>query len=65
GLPTQERLAFAMASYNAGYGNVLKAFRRAQGKEGEVKQWKQVAPYAPSETRRYVRRIKGLMETDQ
>jgi membrane-bound lytic murein transglycosylase F len=65
GLPTQERLAFAMASYNAGYGNILKAFRRAQGKVAEVKQWKQVAPYAPRETRHYVRRIKGLMETDQ
>lgn len=63
-LPTQQRLAFAMASYNAGYGNVNKAYRRAQNQLGKVKQWEQVAPYAPGETRHYVRRIKGLMQVD-
>jgi membrane-bound lytic murein transglycosylase F len=61
GLPTEERLAFAMASYNAGYGNVLRAFRRAQKAQGEVKAWQQVAPHAPGETRHYVRRIQRLM----
>ena len=61
GLPTEERLAFAMASYNAGYGNVLKAFKRAQKKVGEVKAWEQVAPHAPGETRHYLRRIQRLM----
>ncbi len=61
GLPTEERLAFAMASYNAGYVSVLRAFRRAQKAEGEVKAWKQVAPHAPGETRHYVRRIQRLM----
>ncbi len=64
GLPTEQRLSFALASYNAGYGNVNKAYRRAKGKLGEVKRWKQVAPYAPSETRHYVKRIKGLMQTE-
>ena len=64
GLPTEQRLAFAMASYNAGYGNVHKAFRRAQKKLGEIKSWDQVAPYAPGETRHYLRRIKGLMQAD-
>ena len=63
GLPTQQRLNFALASYNAGYGNINKAFRRAQKKYSEIKDWEQVAPYAPGETRHYVRRIKGLMQT--
>jgi len=65
GLPTEQRLAFALASYNAGYGNINKAFRRAQKRVDEVKRWDQVAPYAPSETKYYVRRIKELMNTSQ
>ncbi len=64
GLPTEQRLAFALASYNAGYGNVNKAFRRAQKQLTEVKEWEQVAPFAPRETRRYIRRIKELMTVD-
>ena len=63
GLPTEERLAFAMASYNAGYRHMVKAFSRAQ-KSGEVKSWDQVAPYAPAETRSYVQRIQELMQVD-
>ncbi|MCU7843602.1 MAG: transglycosylase SLT domain-containing protein [Candidatus Thiodiazotropha sp. (ex Monitilora ramsayi)] len=63
GLPTEERLAFAMASYNAGYRNVLRAFKRAQ-KAGEVKNWDQVARYAPGETRHYVKRIRRLMRQE-
>lgn len=63
GLPTQERLAFALASYNAGYRNMLRAFLRAR-KKAEVKSWKQVAPHAPGETRYYVRRIRRLMQAE-
>jgi membrane-bound lytic murein transglycosylase F len=63
-LHTQDRLAFTFGSYNAGYGNVLKAYKRARKKhgEGEVKRWHQVAPFAPRETRAYVQRIRQLME---
>ena len=61
GLPTEQRMTFALASYNAGYGNINKAFRRAQQNQKEVKHWEQVAPYAPGETRFYVKRIKELM----
>lgn len=61
-LQTQDRLAFAFGSYNAGYGNVLKAYKRARNKHGEVKQWRDVAPFAPKETRAYVKRIHKLME---
>ncbi|MES9940017.1 MAG: transglycosylase SLT domain-containing protein [Candidatus Thiodiazotropha sp. 6PLUC2] len=64
GLPTEERLAFALASYNAGYGNVLRAYRKAKKTEGEVKNWIQVESHAPGETRHYVRRIKKLMRED-
>lgn len=62
-LRTQERLAFAFGSYNAGYGNMLKAFKRARNTHGEVKQWQEVAPFAPRETRAYVQRIHDLMES--
>jgi membrane-bound lytic murein transglycosylase F len=62
GVPGGERLRFAFASYNAGYGNVRKAFRRAKKKHDAVRQWAQVEPFAPRETRRYVERIHLLME---
>lgn len=58
-----ERLKFAFGSYNAGYGNVLKAYRRATANHGEVKSWEQVASFAPTETRLYVGRIEGLMQS--
>ncbi|MET0002629.1 MAG: transglycosylase SLT domain-containing protein [Candidatus Thiodiazotropha sp.] len=64
GLPTEQRLAFALASYNAGYGNVLKAYKRARKEHGEIKAWRQVEYYAPGETRFYVRRIKALMDVE-
>ena len=61
GLPTEQRLNFALASYNAGFGSVNKAFRRAKRKHGEVHAWQEVAPFTPPETRYYVRRINQLM----
>ncbi len=64
GLPTEQRLSFALASYNAGYGSINKAFRKAQNKLGEIKDWQQVAPFAPNQTRHYIRRIRGLMTID-
>lgn len=61
-IETAERLNFAFGSYNAGYGNILKAYRRAAEKHGEVKRWGQAASFAPSETRSYVSRIQELMQ---
>lgn len=61
-LPTQERINFALASYNAGYANVRRAFGSAEQKLEKVRRWTQVAPYAPKETRRYVQRIARLMD---
>jgi len=64
-LPFRERLAFTFGSYNAGPGRIRKAYRRAVAKEGEVREWSQVASHAPSITRHYVKRIRGLMGQDQ
>ena len=62
-LRTQERLAFAFGSYNAGYGTMLKAVKRATAKHGEVNRWDEVEAFVPRETKGYVNRIKGLMES--
>ncbi len=61
-LNTGDRLQFTFGSYNAGHGRMLKAFSRARKKLGKVKHWKQVAPFAPGETRGYVARISRLVE---
>jgi len=61
GLPTEERLAFAFGSYNAGFGGVRRAWKKASGSHENISKWEQVAPHAPRETRRYVKRIRGLM----
>lgn len=61
-IQTAERLKFAFGSYNAGYGNVHKAYRRAERKHGEVKRWKFASAFVPRETRLYVKRIEQLMQ---
>lgn len=61
GLPIAERLKLAFASYNAGLGGIQKAYSRAEKRRAEVHAWKQVAPYAPGQTRVYVLRIERLM----
>lgn len=60
-IPMNERLAFAFGSYNAGYGGVRKAYRKAEKKHEQVDEWQKVAPYSPAETRKYVERIRHLM----
>lgn len=64
-ISTSERLSFSFASYNAGYGGVLRAYKRASKKHGDVKKWQQVESYAPGETRFYVKRIQNLMNKAQ
>ena len=63
-LPAGQRLAFSFASYNAGHRKVRKAYNKAENKDGTVYAWGQVAPYTPSATRHYVKRISGLMKTE-
>ncbi len=56
-----ERLRFALASYNAGFGAVRKAYRKAMKTRKGVHSWSQVESYAPGQTRHYVRRVHRLM----
>ena len=55
---TQDKLYMTFASYNAGYGRILNASKRTGSEE---KNWEEIRPYLPSETRGYVRRIRKLM----
>ncbi len=58
----QDRLKFTFASYNAGFGGISKAVKRAERRRGKVvNDWDQVEPFAPRETRGYVKRIEKLM----
>jgi membrane-bound lytic murein transglycosylase F len=49
----EERLAFALASYNAGRGRVLRSFST----DDSLTQWETVYPLLPTETQDYVHRI--------
>jgi soluble lytic murein transglycosylase-like protein len=62
GLSRDERLAFAFGSYNAGYGGVSKAYKKASEVHPKIDTWEQVSSFSPKETRRYVSRIRGLMK---
>jgi len=54
----QDKLYMTFASYNAGYGRILNASKRTGSEE---KNWEEIRPYLPKETRGYVSRIRKLM----
>ncbi len=58
GMPDEDRLMMAFASYNAGLGGMRRAARRSPIQP--VRRWVHVEKYAPKETRGYVKRIKAL-----
>lgn len=58
-LPGQERLFLTFASYNAGYGGVLKAVKRTGKKEPS---WPEVELHLPGQTRSYVSQIHRLVK---
>jgi membrane-bound lytic murein transglycosylase F len=62
GLPEQERVYLTLASYNAGYARVRRAFNRVKANKPS---WDQVRPHLPAETRAYVDRIRGLMDRER
>ena len=58
---TEERLNFAFGSYNAGYGNVLKAYRRDQEAWRGALTGRRSRRLRRKRRRHYVKRIQGLM----
>jgi soluble lytic murein transglycosylase-like protein len=54
----QDKLYMTFASYNAGYGRILNAAKRTGSEE---KNWEEIKPFMPKETRGYVKRIRKLM----
>lgn len=58
-----ERIHFMLGSYNAGFGGVSKAQKRAGG-PGRAKTWAKVAPHAPKQARHYVKKIRAIMPAD-
>ena len=57
----QDRLYLTLASYNAGYVRMRRAYKRTPQ---PVESWEQVQSRAPLETRNYVQRIRTLMDSD-
>jgi membrane-bound lytic murein transglycosylase F len=59
-----EQLDYTFASYNAGFGRISKAFRKAGGADKPLP-WTAVAAHSPRETRNYVKKIRSLMRHAQ
>jgi membrane-bound lytic murein transglycosylase F len=59
----QNRLYLTFAGYNAGYGGVLRAIKRAKQPRQEA-EWRQLKNHLPKETRGYVTRIISLKTND-
>jgi membrane-bound lytic murein transglycosylase F len=60
-LPTSQRLAFTLGSYNAGYRKISNARQQAKASGLAPDRWTDVAAHAPRQTRKYVQRIFDLM----
>lgn len=58
-MPERDRLFLALAGYNAGYGGVLKAYKRTRMERPD---WGDIEPRLPRETRNYIGRINTLMQ---
>lgn len=56
-----QRLRFMFASYNAGLTRTLRAQKLAALDDSDPDTWVTVAPYAPEQTRNYVRKVYDLM----
>lgn len=62
GLPQRERIYLTLASYNAGYYRVRRAYNKVEGSE---RSWQRIKAHLPAETRAYVARISQLMDEQQ
>ena len=69
-IPVEDRMNFTFGSYNAGFGNILKARKKLRKNLKKdniytgriVTEWDKIEAYTPSQTRHYVRRINSLMQ---
>ncbi|MBF0471450.1 MAG: transglycosylase SLT domain-containing protein [Gammaproteobacteria bacterium] len=59
----EERLFLTLASYNAGFGRVRSANRKAGG--GEDTSWNETRKFVPGETQHYVKNIQRLMRFEE
>lgn len=60
-VPPEQSLKFTFSSYNAGLRRMLRVKKRAAAEGLDSDLWSSVAPFAPDQTRHYVKRIHGLM----
>lgn len=58
----EQRLKLMLASYNAGYSRVLKAFGKAGAPEND---WAAIEYYLPKETQKYVSRVMNRFHAEQ
>lgn len=63
-VPPEQRLKFALASYNAGLTRIHQVRKRAARQGRDPDRWAAVAAHAPAETRQYVKRVHKLMGRD-
>ncbi len=61
-LEREDRLLFALAAYNAGPTGIIRALNQTPQ---PVRNWSQVSPQAPPETRAYVAQIARLWKASQ
>ena len=63
-----ERLDFMFASYNAGFGRISRAYKKARKQAGAGEawdpSWREAAPHSPKQTRHYVRKLHRLMDKE-
>jgi membrane-bound lytic murein transglycosylase MltF len=57
-LPEEEEIHFVLAAYNAGMTRIQKDREQAAMEGMDPDTWSEVAPYAPSQTQKYVETIK-------
>jgi membrane-bound lytic murein transglycosylase MltF len=58
----EDDLYMTFASYNAGHSKMLRIVHKVKKKKEEKpRKWEHVKPYAPSQTRHYIDRIRFLM----
>lgn len=58
----RDRLAFAFASYNAGYSRISRGYRKKYPGSSYQVPWANIAQTTPKQTQHYIKRIIKLMK---